>query len=298
MSTSSIPQIPSPSPSPSSLEEKLAKWRNEQYHIASQVIIHPTTPSLALAMTPEYSSSSYIFQPTENHRDKLYGGVDVTFAAPITPGDKECGVENCQKGVAVYVILRGNEIVYSDHEIFESCVPYVSSYLTFREIEPLERLVKHQMSHKPEVTPHAILVDGNGIMHCRKAGLACFLGVRTGLKTIGVGKTFYCHDGLTHDLVNWSIEKGLEKVVSKNFRGMSSDHDANGDNNDVVMFDQTISIDGGITDIIPSTPPPDKMRDHVQKLPSSCIGYVMTIKGASGTTWGACLVAHGGVIAG
>ena len=55
------------------------------------------------------------------------------------------------------------------------------------------------MQANPEFTPRAILVDGNGILHERNAGIACFVGMKTKLPTIGVGKTFYHVDGLTKD---------------------------------------------------------------------------------------------------
>lgn len=42
-----------------------------------------------------------------------------------------------------------------------------------------------------------VFVDGNGRLHPRGAGLACHLGVVTGLRTVGLGKTFLQVDGLT-----------------------------------------------------------------------------------------------------
>lgn len=42
-----------------------------------------------------------------------------------------------------------------------------------------------------------MFVDGNGRLHPRGAGLACHLGVVTGLRTVGLGKTFLQVDGLT-----------------------------------------------------------------------------------------------------
>ena len=48
-------------------------------------------------------------------------------------------------------------------------------------------LIEKQVKEKPQFTPRAILVDGNGIFHPRKAGIACFVGVRTGIPTIGIG---------------------------------------------------------------------------------------------------------------
>lgn len=62
--------------------------------------------------------------------------------------------------------------------------PYVSGYLNFREapaaLAALEALPRQ---------PHLLLADGQGIAHPRGLGLACHLGVLSGLMTIGVAKS-------------------------------------------------------------------------------------------------------------
>jgi deoxyinosine 3'endonuclease (endonuclease V) len=75
------------------------------------------------------------------------------------------------------------------------------------------RLIRQQMLTHPNLTPRAILVDGNGILHTRKAGLACFLGVRTGIPTIGIGKTLFCEAGLTKELVSRAVCASLVAAV-------------------------------------------------------------------------------------
>ena len=62
--------------------------------------------------------------------------------------------------------------------------PYPTGLLSFREVpailDALEKLA---------AAPDLILCDGQGYAHPRRFGLACHLGVLTGLATIGVGKT-------------------------------------------------------------------------------------------------------------
>jgi deoxyribonuclease V len=62
--------------------------------------------------------------------------------------------------------------------------PYVPGLLSFREVpaaaEALARL---------PLVPDVVLCDGQGYAHPRRFGLACHLGVWTGLPTIGVAKT-------------------------------------------------------------------------------------------------------------
>jgi deoxyribonuclease V len=64
--------------------------------------------------------------------------------------------------------------------------PYVPGLFAFREVpgllDALERL---------QVTPDLLVCDGQGLAHPRRFGLACHLGVVTGLPSIGVGKTAF-----------------------------------------------------------------------------------------------------------
>lgn len=62
--------------------------------------------------------------------------------------------------------------------------PYIPGLLSFREcpavLAALEKLT---------VIPDLLLCDGQGIAHPRRCGIACHLGVLTGLPSIGVGKS-------------------------------------------------------------------------------------------------------------
>ena len=152
-----------------------------------------------------------------------FGGVDVGFPNP--PPSSNRNDEN-PMAVATYVIIdaRTMEVVYRDHEWIpmSELPPYVSTFLAFREIQFLERLVRKQMSFRPELTPFAILVDGNGIFHPRRAGIACFLGVRTGIPTIGIGKTLLY-------IKNNSNTKNMDEKAGNENENNKGDDDKNDD---------------------------------------------------------------------
>ncbi|ULU24236.1 deoxyribonuclease V [Dyella terrae] len=63
-------------------------------------------------------------------------------------------------------------------------MPYIPGLLSFRELPA----VLQALSELPE-SPDLVFVDGQGIAHPRRLGIAAHLGVVTGLPTIGVAKS-------------------------------------------------------------------------------------------------------------
>jgi len=68
--------------------------------------------------------------------------------------------------------------------------PYVSGYLAFRELPALLALWRDMSSNGP--IADVVLIDGNGILHPRRAGIAACFGLLADVPTIGVGKSLLC----------------------------------------------------------------------------------------------------------
>jgi deoxyribonuclease V len=103
-------------------------------------------------------------------------GVDCGFPS-------EHGGEVTRAAVAV-LAFPSLELV--EHSIVErpTDFPYVPGFLSFREVpailEALGRLT---------IRPGLLIVDGQGYAHPRGFGIACHLGVETGLPSIGTAKS-------------------------------------------------------------------------------------------------------------
>lgn len=203
-------------------------WNLEQEVIAALVRVEPDPP-----VDTSVIANDNFHLVRDNHKDifsfstspELYGGVDVSFSVAVeqddadddansgTPQNEQQEAED-EQAVAVYVVVdrRTMKVVYHDHLFFDLHIPYIPTYLAFREIAPLEELVQRQIQCRPEMTPNAILVDGNGILHPRHAGIACFLGTRTDIPTIGIGKSLFHQGGWTRESVDEALDAFIRKI--------------------------------------------------------------------------------------
>jgi deoxyribonuclease V len=87
---------------------------------------------------------------------------------------------------AAVAILSFPDLVelYSQVVRVPTVFPYVPGLLSFREVPAVLAALE-----QVPLLPDLILCDGQGIAHPRRFGLACHLGVVTGLATIGVAKS-------------------------------------------------------------------------------------------------------------
>ena len=87
---------------------------------------------------------------------------------------------------AAVAVLSFPQLAPVEHALAERPVefPHVPGLLSFRELPAVLQALA-RLDQEPDL----LLVDGQGRAHPRRFGIACHLGVLTGLPTIGVAKT-------------------------------------------------------------------------------------------------------------
>ena len=107
---------------------------------------------------------------------------DVRFVAGV-----DCGFEeNDTMTRAAVAVLSFPELELVDFSMVRqpTTFPYVPGFLSFREV-PAVMAAMAQLQQQPDL----VLCDGQGTAHPRRFGIACHLGVLTGLPCIGVAKS-------------------------------------------------------------------------------------------------------------
>jgi deoxyribonuclease V len=127
-----------------------------------------------------------------------------------------CGVDIAYRGDTAYcsavVMDRGmQQLVESVDAKSTVNYPYVPGLLMLREAEPILctlKLLKNSYD--------LLLVDGHGLLHPRKCGLACYIGVTIDKPTIGIAKSRLCGtmwpDGfieLNDEILGYAMSKKL-----------------------------------------------------------------------------------------
>ena len=109
--------------------------------------------------------------------DALVAGADISY-------DK--GSDKLFAGV---VLLQLPELRPVEHTtiIERARFPYVPGLLSFREAPALLKVFR-----KLRRVPDVILIDGQGLAHPRRFGIACHLGLLLGVPTIGCAKSILC----------------------------------------------------------------------------------------------------------
>jgi deoxyribonuclease V len=136
--------------------------------------MHPwdLSPSEAIALQKELREQIKLIPLKEE--PKLIGGCDVSMDRFATDG------------FAGFVVLDAKTLRMIDHAVVKRPIPfpYIPGLLSFREI-PMLIDAWECLETKPDI----ILVDGIGIAHPRRMGIATHLGLVLNMPTIGVAKS-------------------------------------------------------------------------------------------------------------
>ncbi|GAB1509363.1 endonuclease V [Actinophytocola sp. KF-1] len=136
-------------------------------------VLVPPTVEEAVALQSALAPA-VIRTPPPGFAPRTATGLDVAYAvgSPVVAA------------AVVTVDVASGAVLESATAVGEASFPYVPGLFAFRELpallEALSRL---------RTTPDLLVADGHGLAHPRRFGLACHLGVETGLPTIGVAKT-------------------------------------------------------------------------------------------------------------
>lgn len=88
------------------------------------------------------------------------------------------------KGYCAGILLDEKlNIIQKEFLVKTASFPYIPTFLAFRELEFIDKVFK-KMS-KPDI----VLIDGHGLTHPRRCGIAVHFGVKNKIPTIGVAKS-------------------------------------------------------------------------------------------------------------
>ena len=163
--------------------------------------LHSWQVSPAQALDLQLRLASQVCRSNEVASPRFIAGVDISVNR----------VQGTATGAAV--VLNYPELRVMETKVVAGKVdfPYVPGLLSFREA-PLTLAACERLS----VTPNLILVDGQGIAHPRRMGLASHLGLFLDTPTIGCAKSLLCG---SHQTPGWKPGSYAEVVDSDEIIG-------------------------------------------------------------------------------
>jgi deoxyribonuclease V len=180
-------------------------------------------------------------------RPRIVAGADVSYKGDVAR--------------AVFVVMRDLELL--EKVVVDERVPfpYIPGLLSFREIPPLLSAWK-QVRTRPDV----IIVDGQGIAHPRRLGIASHLGLVLDVPTIGCAKSRLCgeHEEPPPERGSWSplVHKGEQVGAALRTR--------DGCNVVYVSTGHRIGLQSAISVVLACAPryrlpEPQRLADHLTK---------------------------------
>jgi len=139
---------------------------------------------------------SQTIQKTIKLQEKLASKV-ITKNETRSQFQKICGVDVSYKNdmafcSAVIYDIKQKKVIESANSKIKSKGSYIPGLFMLKESKPIFNVLK-----KLKQNFDLILVDGNGQLHPRYFGLACYIGLKYDIPTIGVAKKLLC--GIVQD---------------------------------------------------------------------------------------------------
>jgi deoxyribonuclease V len=139
--------------------------------------LHPWRVSPSEAIAIQARLAPQVIAEGGPHEIRYVAGADIALGKPALSSSKGRG--------AVVLLSYPDLRLVEQHAVDEPVpFPYVPGLLAFREVPVLARAFE-----KLERTPDLLLVDGHGLSHQRRFGIACHLGLLLDIPTIGVAKS-------------------------------------------------------------------------------------------------------------
>lgn len=183
---------------------QISLWTEEQDKIAAMVDNQDANEWSMFFTTLSYKPD----------RDIFIAGADISFS---TTSD-----DNAIASIVITKLMQDGttDLVYSHSRRVNMQYPYIPCFLGFREAPVVSSLLT-ALPRSVRARIDCLLVDGNGLLHPRKAGFACQVGVKENIPTIGVSKTLLNVDGLdekhVRDLALTQKGKAVDVVGSSGF---------------------------------------------------------------------------------
>lgn len=167
----------------------------------------PQTPAQAIAL--QRALASQVQRVDAVGTVRRVAGVDVGF-----PG----GGQIARAAVAVLSLPDLQPVEQALAEL-PVAFPYIPGLLSFREL-PVVLAALARLAELPDL----LLVDGQGLAHPRRFGIACHLGVLTGLPCIGVAKTCLVgeHDPVPDRRGAWVPLRDRDEVIGAVLRSRAA----------------------------------------------------------------------------
>ncbi len=164
--------------------------------------------------------SPHPLQVLRETQEKLAGQLQLTGPKqfPRTVAGVDLSYLCDSEAIAGYALIdtQTRELITSTTFDAPVTFPYIPTFLAFRELPLLLKLL--ELVKQQGDTADMIFVDGSGVLHDRQMGIACMLGILTGLPSVGISKKRLCGQV---DLENLQMGEARPVLLEGEVMGMA-----------------------------------------------------------------------------